>query len=110
VPYALDNALFQWQDGERRIRDVDDLVGQDLERAVAAVEHELRRRLGSSFTIEELADHYGAGVDWATDIAQLENAGTDSAVVVDAAFARYARHATNYGGGRPVDRPAPLED
>ena len=110
MPYALDNALFQWQDGERRIRDADDLVGQDLERAAAAVEEDLRRRLGSSFTIEELADLYGGGVDWATDIAQLEHAGTDSAVVVDAAFARYARQATNYGGGQPVDRPPPLDD
>jgi hypothetical protein len=109
VPYAIDNALFQWQDGERRLRDADDLVGQDLERAVAAVDDELRRRLGSSFTVEELADLYGAGVDWATDIAQLERAGTDSALVVDAAFARYARQATNYGGGQPVDRPQPLD-
>jgi hypothetical protein len=109
VAYAVDNALFQWQDGERRIRDMDDLVRQDLEGAVEVVQDELRRRLGSSFTVEELADLYGAGVDWATDIARLERAGTDSAAVVDVAFARYARQATNYGGGQTVDRPQPLE-
>jgi hypothetical protein len=109
VAYAIDNALFQWQDGERRMRDADELVRQDLERAAGAVDDELRRRLGSSFTVEELADLYAAGVDWATDRARLEGAGTDSAVVVDAAFARYALQATNYGGGQPVDRPEPLE-
>ena len=35
-------------------------------------------------------------------------AGTDSAAVVDAAFARYAREASNFAGGRPReshDRP-----
>ena len=105
MAYAVDNAVFQWQDGERRLRDAEDLERQDLERAVEAVEDELRRRLGSSFSVDELADLYGSGVDWATDIAQLERAGTDSAAVVDAAFARYARQATNYGGGEPRDRP-----
>ena len=109
MPYAIDNALFQWQDGERRLREADDVSQEDLEHAAKGVEDELRRRLGSSFTVEELADLYGGGVDWATDIAQLERAGTDSGVVVDAAFARYARQATNYGGGQPVDRPPPLK-
>jgi hypothetical protein len=110
VGYAVDNALFQWEEGERRLRESDDLERHDLEEAVAVVEDELRRRLGSSFTIGELADLYGAGIDWATDLAQAHMAGTDAAVVADAAFARYARRATNYAGGRPVDRPEPLTD
>ena len=105
MAYAIDNALFQWQDGERRLNDAEDLERQDLERAAEVVEDELRRRLGSSFTIDELADFYGAGVDWATDLAEREHAGTDSALVVDAVFARYARQATNYGGGEPRERP-----
>jgi hypothetical protein len=61
---------------------------------------ELRRRLGSTFTLRELTDLYASGVDWASDLAQRRFAGTDSAWVVDAAFNRYAREAADFGGGR----------
>jgi hypothetical protein len=100
VPYAIENALFQWEEGERRLHRTDDPAGQQLEQAAAAVLAELRRRLGSSFTLAELADFYASGVDWAIDVAQAREAGTDSAWVVDAAFSRYAREASDYGGGR----------
>jgi hypothetical protein len=100
VPYAIDNALFQWEEGERRLGQTEDPAGQQLEEAAGVVLAELRRRLGSSFTLAELADFYASGVDWATDLAQQSAAGTDSAWVVDAAFSRYAREASDYGGGR----------
>jgi hypothetical protein len=106
VPYAIENALFQWEEGERRLRGVDDPAGPQLETAVELVLAELRRRLGSSFTLDELADFYGTGVDWASDVAQRGSAGTDSAWVVDAAFNRYAREASDFAGGR---RHLPLE-
>jgi hypothetical protein len=101
VAYALENALFQWEDGERRIRAVDNPESRrHLDDAARAVFEELRRRLGGAFTLGELAALYGAGVDWAHDIAERSSAGTDSAWVVDAAFARYARFAADYAGGR----------
>ena len=100
MPYAIDNARFQWEDGERRLRQADEMTGSDLERAVYAVLDELRRRLGSAFTIVELANLYGTGTDWADDIAQRSRAGSDSAAVVDAAFNRYAREASDFSGGR----------
>jgi hypothetical protein len=100
MAYAVENALFQWEDGERHLRQTAEPARAQLERAVAMVLDELRRRLGSAFTVEELADFYAADIDWAYDIAQREAAGTDSASVVDATFARYAREATNYAGGR----------
>jgi hypothetical protein len=100
--YAIENALFQWEEGQRRLRDAPDLERSDLLRAVDAVVDELRRRLGSSFSAGELANLYYEGTDWASDIAQREAAGTDSAWVVDAAFNRYVREATDYGGGRPL--------
>lgn len=93
------NALFQWEEGERRVRDATDLTRSDLERAVFVVVEELRRRLGSSFSVEELAALYAADVDWGFDLARAE-AGSDAASVVDAAFGRYAREATNFAGGR----------
>jgi hypothetical protein len=62
---------------------------------------ELRRRLGSSFVVDELADLYAAGTDWATDIAWRHAAGADATAVVDAAFCRYVREASDFAGGRP---------
>jgi hypothetical protein len=61
---------------------------------------ELRRRLGSSFVLDELATYYGEGTDWATELATRYAPSSDAAAVVDAAFARYARESSNYGGGR----------
>lgn len=100
MAYAVENALFQWEDGERHIRQLPEPARGQLERAVMVVLDELRRRLGSAFTVEELARFYASDVDWALDIAQCEGAGTDSAAVVDSTFSRYAREAANYAGGR----------
>jgi hypothetical protein len=105
MSYAVDNALFQWEEGERRLRETPDPANSQLERALLAVIEELRKRLGSSFTVDELADLYAADTDWASEVAQTWAAGTDSPWVVDAAFGRYAREATNYAGGRPRDLP-----
>jgi hypothetical protein len=104
VAYAVDNALFQWREGERRIAGTAEPARADLERAVEVIVEELRRRLGSSFVLDELADLYGAGTDWATDLAARHAAGSDAVAVVDAAFGRYAREASNFAGGRPRER------
>jgi hypothetical protein len=103
MSYAVENALFQWEEGERRLREEPEPASSQLDRAVLAVLDELRRRLGSSFTLEELANLYATGVDWASELAQTWAAGTDAPWVVDAAFNRYAREATNYAGGRARD-------
>ena len=76
----------------------------DLERVVNVIVEELRRRLGSSFVLDELADFYGESTDWATELADRRGAGTDSAAVVDAAFARYAHEASNFAGGVARER------
>jgi hypothetical protein len=94
IEYTIDNALFQWEDGERRVRD-----RGDLEAPTLAVVEELRRRLGSAFTLAELAAVYAEGTDWAADTALGAGAGTQTPGVVDAAFGRYAREASDYAGG-----------
>jgi hypothetical protein len=104
MAYSLENALFQWREGERRVADTPEPAKADLERAVAELVDELRKRLGSSFVLDELADLYGEGTDWATELAVRHGAGTDAATVADAAFARYAREASNYAGGRARER------
>ena len=69
---------------------------------------ELRRRLGGSFTTDELADLYDAGTDWTLDLAVNVAPGApwawDQRIVADAAFARYVREATDYAGGRRMPR------
>jgi hypothetical protein len=100
VPYAIENALFQWEEGERRLRQTGDPASAQLEVAAETVLAELRRRLGSTLTLRELTDLYASGVDWASELAQRRLAGTDSPWVVDAAFNRYAREAADYAGGR----------
>jgi hypothetical protein len=105
VSYALENALFQWEEGERRLRDVEGPGRPALERAAGLVLDELRRRLGSRFSLQELTDVYAGAADWASEAARRAFAGTESSWVVDAAFARYAREAVDYGcGTRPEPR------
>jgi hypothetical protein len=101
MAYALENALYQWREGERRISEKPDVVQADLDQAADVVVEELRRRLGSSFVVDELADLYGRDTDWALELARRQGAGTDAAAAVDAAFARYVREAKDYAGGRP---------
>jgi hypothetical protein len=104
MPYSLENALYQWREAERRLADTPEPARADLERAAEVVVDELRKRLGSSFVLDELADLYGEGPDWATELADRRGAGTDAAMVADAAFARYAREASNFAGGRARER------
>ncbi len=104
MEYALDNALYQWEDGQRRVALSESATRVVLERAVAAVLEEMRRRLGSSFRLEELVAFYARGVDWAEAIAAANGAGVDGFAVIDAAFARYARYSGDFAGGRPRER------
>jgi hypothetical protein len=66
---------------------------REANRRVSLVLDELRRRLGSTFTAEELADLYGRDTGWADELAAMES------WIVDAAFHRYLREARNYAGG-----------
>lgn len=100
MSYTIENALFQWEEGEARIRQADRRESLELDRAARAVLDELRRRLGGAFTLSELADLYGEGTDWATDVVLRRFDGTDSTAAVNAAFLRYARDASDYAGGR----------
>jgi hypothetical protein len=101
LSYAVENALYQWREGERRIANASEPAQADLDAAADVVVEALRRRLGSSFVVDELASLYGRDTDWALDVARRNAAGSDAAAVVDAAFARYLREAKDYAGGRP---------
>jgi hypothetical protein len=98
-----------WQEGLRRLERSDPGDRQTLERVVDELVAELRRRLGGPFTTAELARLYERdGTDWAFDIASrvapLTPAAWDMDTVANAAFARYVRSASDYAGGRQLDR------
>ena len=95
----LENALYEWEGGERRVRAASAHERAGLERAVGAVLDELRRRLGSSFSVEELAALYSLGVEWAEAVAERESPLGGASVSVDAAFGRYALKARDFAGG-----------
>jgi hypothetical protein len=101
---AFETAMEQWQAGVRRLEEAPFDERPILEAVTREVHAELRRRLGSTFTTEELADLYDAGTSWVSDIAIAvapeSPVAWDVRVVGDAAFARYLREATDYAGGR----------
>ena len=100
MAYAIENALFQWEEGEARVRDASGGEARELERAARVALEELRRRLGGSFTLGELADLYGEGADSVRDEVQRQFSDVSTSTAVDAAFFRYARSAMDYAGGR----------
>lgn len=97
----FDEVFGLWQEGERRLARAAPEDKPALDRVTDELVAELRRRLGGPFTTEELARLYAAeGTDWAFDIATRiaprNPAAWDMPVVAGAAFARYAREASDY--------------
>ncbi|MEA2196919.1 MAG: hypothetical protein QOJ25_970 [Solirubrobacteraceae bacterium] len=97
----FDDVFGLWLDGERRFRQSDPADQPAIERAVEVIVDELRRRLSAPFTTDELAALYGSqNTDWAfelaTHVAPSNPAAWDMPTVAGAAFARYAREASDY--------------
>jgi hypothetical protein len=97
VSYTIENALFQWEEGEARVRASE---GRELDQAARLVVDQLRRRLGGSFTLDELVALYAEGTDWVSDEVQRSFWDVETSAAVNAGFIRYARSASDYAGGR----------
>ncbi len=102
---SFEEAIVLWRDGQRRLQRAEPAERQTMERVVDSVVGELRRRLGGQFTADELARlYFTGGTDWCFDIAVREAPSTpeawDLTTVAGAAFARYLREASDFGGGR----------
>ena len=103
----FDQLIGLWTDGQRRLAQADPADRQAMERVSAAIVDGLRRRLGGPFTTSELAALYTEqGTDWcfeiAARVAPRSPAAWDIPIVAGAAFARYTREASDYGGGRRI--------
>jgi hypothetical protein len=104
---GFDELLVLWEAGERALTATDPPLSGALTTVRDAIIAELRRRLGGSFTTRELARFYlEAGTDWCFEVATRAAPSTpeawDMQIVVGAAFARFARFASDFGGGRRV--------
>jgi hypothetical protein len=95
-------ARQQWEDGRRRFERTaaDSPHARRLGGEIELILAELRRRVGQTFTLAELAATYDGAAEWARDVlfeARPENASPpDTSTVTDAAFQRYARGAIDY--------------
>lgn len=105
MSYSLENALFQWEEGLRALHAIDaPRERRQADRVVAAIQDELRRRIGPTFSAAELANLYGRGTDWCLQVATdtVPALVGDSQSLADAAFWLYLRGATDYAGGRQL--------
>jgi hypothetical protein len=101
---SFESALYQWREGERRLRAEPEERERLLERVIDALVDELRRRLGGRFSSDELAALYRSPTSWylpvAMRVAPEQPWAWEAGLVLDAAFARYLREAADYAGGR----------
>ncbi|MEX2448452.1 MAG: hypothetical protein WD404_06880 [Solirubrobacterales bacterium] len=103
--YPLENALFQWEAGWRELNAIDNpRERRSADRVVAAIEVELRRRIGPTFRAAELAALYGRGTDWCLQVANetMPGLAADPRALGDATFWLYLRRATDFAGGRQL--------
>ena len=106
VGYPLENALFQWEEGQRELERLraDPPAYRRAGRVVEAIRDELRRRIGPTFRAEQLAELYARGTDWCTEVAFRVNPGgtPDPRTLADAAFWLHLRGASDFAGGRQL--------
>jgi len=98
----LESARQQWQEGSRRLEQTrrDPLRHRRLLAQVDTVTMELRRRVGQTFTLAELADAYRTADAWGLEAIEARDSDAgwerDAALVADAAFHLYSSGAVDY--------------
>jgi len=95
---AVENARLQWAEGYRRLREhaSDQAVYQGLLAQVEVLLDELKRRVGQSFTLAELAAAYDGADRWLLEVLPPGRSAIQLGLVEDAAFHLYARGAVDY--------------
>jgi hypothetical protein len=102
MPTVLETTRHEWLEGHRRLQAAAANRARytRLLRELDIVLEELRRRVGQTFTLDELAAAYGESDRWAQEaVAQRDPApgwATRVATVQEAAFYLYSRGAADY--------------
>lgn len=99
---SVQSARHEWEESNRRLAE----AARDRDRyerllaQVDAVTAELRRRIGETFTLAELAELYAGAERWSRDavetVAPPSGWARTLSLVEGAAFHRYARGALDY--------------
>jgi hypothetical protein len=99
---ALETVRQEWEEGNRRFEEAvrDPQVGRRLLRQLEVVTDELRKRVGQTFTLADLAHAYRDADRWVRDAVE-DRAGSPGwprtvSLVQDAAFHLYQRGAIDY--------------
>jgi hypothetical protein len=100
---VLEAVRQQWEEGNRRFQAAarDSVLRPRLHAQLDVVTDELRKRIGQTFTLDDLAAAYGGADDWVRE-AVGERAATPPGwartvtLVQDAAFHLYQRGAVDY--------------
>jgi len=98
----LELARQHWQDGNRRVEGARGDSGryQRLVEDVDMVVAGLRKRVGQTFTLADLAVAYDGADDWVRELLDESDPEgpppTEPGTVADAAFHAYARGAADY--------------
>jgi hypothetical protein len=99
---TLESTRGEWAEGYRRLQSAssDRVQYERLLAEVALVLDQLRRRVGQSFTLRELASAYGDADRWVQEaLLEAEPAPgwpARSTIVQDSAFHLYSRGALDY--------------
>lgn len=97
----LESARLEWEHAYRDLAEVarDPVLEERLRMQLDAVTTELRRRVGGTFTLGELADEYVVADGWAREVLAEQAAPgwpRTLTLVEGAAFHLYARGAVDY--------------
>jgi hypothetical protein len=98
----VEGARREWEEAYRRLEEEsrDSRRASRLREQLVAVTNELRKRVGSTFTLAELAAEYGRADSWALQAAGGDELGHEwlgtLTYVEGAAFRLYARGAVDY--------------
>ena len=101
VNASVDLALMEWEQGRRKLEHLDvppkrEAVYREVVDEIVA---ELTRRVGQTYTLDDLAREYATSAAWARLVAHRTTDNVwahDLTIVADAAFARFARGAQDY--------------
>ena len=102
MPDTLDTVRREWEEGHRRLEQARANPEQyrRLLDQVEVLTDELRKRVGSTFTLEQLASAYRSADRWVRDVVSEHAAWpgwpTTLSIVEDAAFHAYQRGAQDY--------------
>ena len=98
----LEVVRSEWEDGYRRFQNLsrDPIAADRLSLQLEVVTDELRKQIGQTFTLEDLANTYQRAEDWVRTVVS-ERAATPGwprtlAIVQDTAFHLYQRGAVDY--------------